>query len=60
MQEVRIGLPAVAFADAARFETWLEAWLEAHGLNAPRLWLKLAKKNAPEPRVARKFRDVTP
>jgi uncharacterized protein YdeI (YjbR/CyaY-like superfamily) len=42
--EIRAGLPILAFADARAFE----AWLEAQGLLAPGLWLRLAKKGAPQ------------
>jgi uncharacterized protein YdeI (YjbR/CyaY-like superfamily) len=42
--EMRAGLPILAFADARAFD----AWLEAQGSNAPGLWLRLAKKGAPE------------
>jgi uncharacterized protein YdeI (YjbR/CyaY-like superfamily) len=49
MGEVRAGLPILAFADAAAFESWLAA----HGLSAPGLWLKLAKKGAPEPTLTK-------
>ena len=49
MDELRAGLPILAFADAATFETWLEA----HGPDAPGVWLKLAKKGATEPTLAK-------
>ena len=39
-----MGLPILPFADIATFE----AWLEAQGSSAPGLWLKLAKKGAPD------------
>ena len=42
--EVRAGLPILAFADAPAFD----AWLGSQGSIAPGLWLKLAKKGAPE------------
>ena len=42
--EMRAGLPILAFADARAFDTWLEA----RGQIAPGLWLKFAKKGAPE------------
>jgi uncharacterized protein YdeI (YjbR/CyaY-like superfamily) len=42
--EMRAGLPILAFADARAFE----AWLESQGPIALGLWLKLAKKGAPE------------
>lgn len=44
MDEMRLGLPILAFADCATFE----AWLEAQGSSALGLWLKLAKKGAPD------------
>ena len=44
MDEMRSGLPILAFADLTTFE----AWLEAQGSSAPGLWLKLAKKGAPD------------
>ncbi|HEY3623952.1 MAG TPA: YdeI/OmpD-associated family protein [Roseiarcus sp.] len=43
-EEMRAGLPILAFADARAFD----AWLEAQGSSAPGLWLRLAKKGAPE------------
>ena len=49
MEEERAGLPILSFADAAAFETWLDA----HGVSAPGLWLKLAKNGAPEPTLSR-------
>ena len=49
MDEVRAGLPVLAFTDAAAFD----AWLEAQGSNAPGVWLKLAKKGAPAPTLAK-------
>ena len=42
--DMRAGLPILAFADARAFD----AWLESQGPIAPGLWLKLAKKGAPE------------
>jgi uncharacterized protein YdeI (YjbR/CyaY-like superfamily) len=42
--DMRAGLPVLAFADARAFD----AWLESQGPMAPGLWLKLAKKGAPE------------
>jgi hypothetical protein len=42
--EMRAGLPVLAFADACAFDNWLES----HGPLAPGLWLRLAKKGAPE------------
>jgi uncharacterized protein YdeI (YjbR/CyaY-like superfamily) len=44
MDEMRSGLPIQAFADLATFETWIEA----QGSSEPGLWLKLAKKGAPD------------
>ena len=41
--QMRAGLPILAFADARAFD----AWLESQGPNAPALWLRLAKKGAP-------------
>ena len=41
---IRAGLPVLAFADACAFDSWLES----HGALAPGLWLRLAKKGAPE------------
>ena len=49
MAEERAGLPILAFADGAAFE----AWLEGEGQEAPGLWLKLAKKGAPEPTLSK-------
>jgi uncharacterized protein YdeI (YjbR/CyaY-like superfamily) len=43
-QEMRADLPIMTFADAPTFD----AWLESHGPTAPGLWLKLAKRGAPE------------
>jgi uncharacterized protein YdeI (YjbR/CyaY-like superfamily) len=40
-------LPTLLFADAAA----LEAWLEEHHAEPDGIWLKLAKKGAPEPSV---------
>ena len=42
--DMRAGLPILTFADGPAFE----AWLEARRQSAPGLWLKLAKKGAPE------------
>lgn len=47
--EERAGLPILAFGDAGSFE----AWLVAQGKGAPGLWLKLAKKGAPEPTLSK-------
>ena len=49
MKEQHSGLPILAFADLASFHTWLTT----HGQDTPGLWLKLAKKNAPEPTVSK-------
>jgi uncharacterized protein YdeI (YjbR/CyaY-like superfamily) len=49
MEKERGGLPILSFADGAAFETWLDA----HGLSASGLWLKLAKKGAPEPTLTK-------
>jgi uncharacterized protein YdeI (YjbR/CyaY-like superfamily) len=40
-------LEIILFADPAE----LEEWLEAHGEDSPGIWLKIAKKGAPEPTV---------
>ena len=48
-EDMRAGLRILAFADARAFE----AWLESQGPTAPGLWLKLAKKGAPEPTLGR-------
>ena len=48
-EDMRAGLPILAFADAPAFA----AWLEAQGPLAPGLWLKLAKKGAPERTLAK-------
>jgi uncharacterized protein YdeI (YjbR/CyaY-like superfamily) len=47
--ETRADLPILAFAEARAFD----AWLESQGATAPGLWLKLAKKGAPEPTLTR-------
>jgi uncharacterized protein YdeI (YjbR/CyaY-like superfamily) len=47
--ETRAGLPILAFADARAFDTWLGS----QGAVAPGLWLKLAKKGAPEPTLTK-------
>jgi uncharacterized protein YdeI (YjbR/CyaY-like superfamily) len=47
--EMRAGLPILAFADARAFD----AWLESQGATAPGLWLKLAKKGSPEPTLTK-------
>ena len=45
MAETRAGLPIMLFSNAAAFDNWLQT----NGADAPGLWLKLAKKGAPEP-----------
>jgi uncharacterized protein YdeI (YjbR/CyaY-like superfamily) len=47
--EMRAGLPILAFADARAFD----AWLESQGPIAAGLWLRLAKKGAPEPTLTK-------
>jgi uncharacterized protein YdeI (YjbR/CyaY-like superfamily) len=47
--EMRGGLPILAFADAGAFD----AWLESQGPITPGLWLRLAKKGAPEPTLTK-------
>jgi hypothetical protein len=42
--EMRAGLPVLAFADACAFDSWLES----HGRLAAGLWLRLTKKGALE------------
>ena len=49
MEEERGGLPILSFVDGVAFETWLQA----HCLRASGLWLKLAKKGAPEPTLTK-------
>jgi len=49
MIDIRAGLPILAFGDAAAFEVWLKDTPP----NAPGLWLKLAKKGAPEPTLSK-------
>lgn len=49
MDQVRVGLPILAFADVAAFD----AWLEAQNASAQGLWLKLSKKGAPEPTLSK-------
>jgi uncharacterized protein YdeI (YjbR/CyaY-like superfamily) len=46
---MRAGLQILAFADALAFE----AWLESQGPLAPGLWLRLAKKGAPQRTIAK-------
>jgi uncharacterized protein YdeI (YjbR/CyaY-like superfamily) len=48
-EDMRAGLPILAFADARAFD----AWLESQGPMAPGLWLKLTKKGAPERTLTR-------
>jgi uncharacterized protein YdeI (YjbR/CyaY-like superfamily) len=48
-EETHADLPILAFADAPAFQ----AWLESRGPMAPGLWLKLAKKGAPERTLAK-------
>jgi uncharacterized protein YdeI (YjbR/CyaY-like superfamily) len=48
-EEMRAGLPILAFADARAFH----AWLESQGPMAPGLWLKLSKKSAPQRTLAK-------
>jgi uncharacterized protein YdeI (YjbR/CyaY-like superfamily) len=47
--EMRAGLPILAFADGPAFD----AWLGSRGPSAPGLWLKFAKKGAPEPTLTK-------
>ncbi len=49
MDEMRAGLPILAFVDARAFH----AWLETQGSIAPGLWLRLAKMGAPERTLAK-------
>jgi uncharacterized protein YdeI (YjbR/CyaY-like superfamily) len=49
MPETRAGLPIVHFGNPAAFETWLQA----AGVDASGLWLRLAKKGAPEPTLTK-------
>jgi uncharacterized protein YdeI (YjbR/CyaY-like superfamily) len=48
-EETRADLLILAFADAHAFQ----AWLESRGPMAPGLWLKVAKKGAPERTLAK-------
>jgi uncharacterized protein YdeI (YjbR/CyaY-like superfamily) len=41
-EEMRAGLPVLAFADAAA----MEAWLERHGAEGPGFWLRLFRKGS--------------
>jgi uncharacterized protein YdeI (YjbR/CyaY-like superfamily) len=47
--KIRAGLPILAFADARAFD----AWLGSQGAVATGLWLKMAKKGAPEPTLTK-------
>ena len=47
--EMRAGLPILAFPDISAFETWLAD----QAPNAVGLWLKLAKKGAPDPTLSK-------
>ncbi len=49
MEETRSGLQILTFGKVRKFE----AWLVANGPDAPGMWLKLAKKGAPEPTLAK-------
>lgn len=49
MHETRAGLPILRFGNSAAFG----AWLQAAGVDASGLWLKLAKKGAPEPTLTK-------
>lgn len=49
MPEIRAGFPIMLFSNAAAFESWLET----AGADASGLWLKLAKKGAPEASLTR-------
>lgn len=49
MNEVRAGLPIMTFADISAFDVWLEAQKPS----VQGLWLKLAKKGAPEPTLSK-------
>lgn len=42
-------LPLLTFPDAAAFERWLDA----HGASSPGVWLRFAKKGAPEPTISK-------
>ena len=48
-KDMRAGLRILAFADARAFD----AWLESQGPMAAGLWLKLAKRGAPEPTLTK-------
>ena len=47
--EMHAGLPISVFADSRAFD----AWLESQGPIAPGLWLRFAKKGAPEPTLTK-------
>ncbi len=47
--EMGADLPILTFADARTFD----AWLESQGPIAPGLWLRFAKKGAPEPTLTK-------
>jgi uncharacterized protein YdeI (YjbR/CyaY-like superfamily) len=49
MEETRSGLQILTFADLVNFETWLDG----QDADAPGVWLKLAKKGAPELTLAK-------
>jgi uncharacterized protein YdeI (YjbR/CyaY-like superfamily) len=46
---MRAGLPILMFAEVRAFD----AWLESQGPIAPGLWLRFAKKGAPEPTLTK-------
>jgi uncharacterized protein YdeI (YjbR/CyaY-like superfamily) len=48
-EEMRTRLPILAFADVRAFD----AWLESQGPLTPGIWLKLAKKGAPQRTLAK-------
>jgi uncharacterized protein YdeI (YjbR/CyaY-like superfamily) len=47
--DMRADLPILTFADSRAFD----AWLESQGSIAPGLWLRFAKKGAPEPTLTK-------
>lgn len=49
MDEIRDGLPVIAFADGIAFE----AWIEGQPQSSPGLWLKLAKKGSGIPSLSK-------
>jgi hypothetical protein len=53
--EMRAGLPILAFADPAGFD----AWLASQGPIAPGLWLRLAKKGAAERTLTSRRRSTS-